>query len=65
METKKRMSISIPTELEKRLAELRKTDRFCRSSYAEIIRCIMDVGITEIKRTVNLDDPATSNRRAG
>lgn len=65
MDKKKRMSISIPPELERRLVELRKTERFCRSSYAEIIRSVMDAGIGEIKRTVNLDDPPAPARRAG
>lgn len=57
MTSNKRMSISLPDDLERRLVELRKTERFCRCSYAEIIREVIGVGIGEIKKTVNLDVP--------
>lgn len=65
MDTKKRMSISLPDDLERRLVELRMTERFCRCSYAEIIREVMGVGISEIKKRVNLDDPPSPEQRAG
>lgn len=41
----KRMTISIPAEMEQALTDLRKTDRFCRSSYAEIIREVLKIGV--------------------
>lgn len=45
----KRMSISLPPELEQAVIELRKTDRFCRCSYAEIIRQLMQAGIDRMQ----------------
>lgn len=54
MAENKRMSISISTEMEAALTELRKTDRFCRSSYAEIIREVLSIGMDKIdKRTLS------------
>jgi Arc/MetJ-type ribon-helix-helix transcriptional regulator len=44
----KRMSISLPPELERAVTDLRKTDRFCRCSYAEIIRQLMQAGIDAV-----------------
>ena len=44
----KRMSLSLPAELEKAVIELRKTERFCRCSYAEIIRALMQLGLERI-----------------
>ena len=50
----KRMTISIPVEMEESIVELRKTDRFCRSSYAEIIREVLNAGMEN-----NTHPPAT------
>ena len=47
----KRMTISIPVEMEESIVELRKTDRFCRSSYAEIIREVLNAGMEKITKT--------------
>lgn len=44
----KRMSLSLPAELEQAVIELRKTERFCRCSYAEIIRSLMQLGLESI-----------------
>lgn len=44
----KRMSLSLPAELEQAVIELRKTERFCRCSYAEIIRALMQLGLESI-----------------
>ena len=44
----KRMSLSLPPELEKAVIDLRKTERFCRCSYAEIIRALMQLGLERI-----------------
>lgn len=49
MKYTKRLSVSLPDDLERQIAELRKTERFCRSSYAEIIRTVILIGIKEIK----------------
>lgn len=53
----KRMTISIPAEMEESIVELRKTDRFCRSSYAEIIREVLTAGMERINKN---QDTATA-----
>lgn len=45
MEKVKRMSISINEEMEKKIVELRKTDKYCRCSYSEIIRRLIEAGM--------------------
>ena len=45
----KRMSLSLPRELEAAVIDLRKTDEYCRCSYAEIIRRLMQLGLERIK----------------
>jgi len=45
----KRMCISIPSELEKKILELRKTDQFCRKSLSEIVRFLIQKGLEEGK----------------
>lgn len=52
----KRMSISMTEDMEQRIVNLRKTDRFCRASYAEIIREILRAGLGVISSTE--DTPA-------
>ena len=41
----KRITISVPDKLEQAIADLRKTERFCRSSYSEIMREMLLIGI--------------------
>lgn len=41
----KRISVCIPPEMEQKLADLRKTDKYCRMSWAEIIRSLIDSGL--------------------
>lgn len=41
----RRMTISLPDELDKRILELKKDDRFVRCSYSEIVRRMLDDGI--------------------
>lgn len=41
----KRMSISINEEMDKKIIELKKTDQYCRCSYAEIVRQLIEAGI--------------------
>lgn len=40
-----RVSVVIPEELEKKIVELRKMDRFSRSSLSEIIRTLISKGL--------------------
>ena len=42
-----RMSLTLPKELEDAIVELRKTNKYCRMSYAEIIRQLIEVGLDE------------------
>ena len=41
----RRMSIAIPDELDNRILALRKTDKFIRCSYSEIVRRIIERGL--------------------
>lgn len=40
----KRISISVPSSLDEKIMALRKTDRFVRCSYSEIVRQIIEKG---------------------
>lgn len=42
--TFKRLSVNLPPELDKAVLDLRKTDKYCRCSYADIIRILMAEG---------------------
>lgn len=42
--TFKRISISLPPELDRAVLDLRKTEEYCRCSYVEIIRVLMVKG---------------------
>lgn len=41
----RRVTISIPEEIDRKILDLRKDDRFIRCSYAEIVRQIMEKGL--------------------
>lgn len=45
----KRVTISLPDELDEKILELRKDDRFIRCSYAEIVRRSLEHGLDELK----------------
>lgn len=47
----KRMSISITEEMERKNVEMRKTDEFCRCSYAEIIRQLIEAGVQSLEES--------------
>lgn len=40
----RRVTISLPDELDKKILELKKNDRFVRCSYSEIVRQLMEHG---------------------
>ena len=44
-----RLSVSLTTEQEKEIVNLRMNERFTRMSYSEIIRMLIDEGIESIK----------------
>lgn len=41
----RRVTISLPDEIDRKILELRKEDRFIRCSYAEIVRQILESGL--------------------
>lgn len=48
MQNMKRISVSLSPEMEQRIVDLRKTDKFCRSSLSEIIRTVLEEGMKGI-----------------
>ena len=43
----KRITISLPDSLDKKVLELRKDDRFVRCSYSEIVRKMLEAGLAK------------------
>ena len=41
----KRVTISLPDSIDKKVLELRKDDRFVRCSYSEIVRKMLEAGL--------------------
>ena len=41
----KRMSISLPKDIEQAIIDLRKKDEYCKCSYTEIIRTLIVAGL--------------------
>ena len=41
----RRVTITIPDEVDNKVLQLRKDDRFVRCSYSEIVRQMLDLGI--------------------
>lgn len=44
----KRLSVSLPPEIEKTIIDLRKTDEFCMCSCADFIRKLMLIGAEQL-----------------
>lgn len=44
----RRVTIAIPDDLDKRILELKKDDRFVRVSYAEVVRQILERGLSVV-----------------
>lgn len=40
----RRVTVALPEELDRRILELKKDDRFVRCSYSEIVRQVLDHG---------------------
>lgn len=45
----RRVTIAIPDDLDRRILELKKDDRFVRRSYAEVVRQVLERGL-EVSR---------------
>lgn len=43
----RRITIALPDEIDRRILELRKDDRFVRCSYAEIVRQLLEHALGE------------------
>ena len=41
----RRVTIPLPDEIDKRILEIKKDDRFIRLSYAEIVRKLLEIGL--------------------
>lgn len=46
MTNMKRVTISLPDSIDRRVLELRKDDRFVRCSYSEIVRRLLEAGLS-------------------
>lgn len=44
----KRVTISIPDDLDKKIVALRKKDEYLRDSYSEIVRKLLDRGLEKL-----------------
>ena len=52
----RRITIALPDEIDQRILELRKDDRFVRLSYAEIVRRLLERGLkTDLLEKQNED----------
>lgn len=40
-----RVTVMIPDEIDKKILEFKKTDRFIKCSYSEVVRFLLDKGI--------------------
>lgn len=45
----KRLSVSLPPEIEKTVIDLRKTDEYCMCSCADILRKLMTIGAEQMR----------------
>lgn len=45
MTNMRRVTIPLPDEIDKRILEIKKDDRFIRLSYAEIVRKLLEIGL--------------------
>ena len=46
----KRISISLSDAIDEKVMEMKRTEEYCRSSYAEIIRILIERGIAAEKK---------------
>lgn len=45
MTSMRRITISIPHDMDKKILEIRKKDEFVRASYSEIVRVLISAGL--------------------
>ena len=46
----RRVTITVPDDVDQKVLQLRKDDRFVRCSYSEIVRQMLDLGIKAYER---------------
>ena len=51
MTAMKRICVSLPQYLDRRILNLRKEDRFIRCSYAEIVRTLLESALDGVEQT--------------
>ncbi len=49
MTNMRRVTVSLTKDMDKRILDLKKEDRFARCSYAEVVRQIVEHGLDEVK----------------
>ncbi len=52
MTTMRRCTISIPAELDEKVLELKKQDKFIRYSYSKIVRMLLLAGLNAVEEKV-------------
>lgn len=57
MTNMKRVTVSLPDEMDKRILKLRSDERFVRCSYSELVRQILEHGIDLVS------EPQTQNEK--
>lgn len=50
-----RMSLTLTPEIEEAVVELRKTEKYCRMSYSEIIRRLIEAGLESVEEVDSVE----------
>jgi hypothetical protein len=46
----RRVTISIPEDMDRKIVNLRQSDSFVRSSYSELVRMLIDLGLERVAK---------------
>jgi hypothetical protein len=46
----RRVTISIPEDVDRKIVNLRQSDSFVRSSYSELVRMLIDLGLERVAK---------------
>jgi len=60
MTNMRRMTISVPEELDRRILALKKNDRFARCSYSEVARQVLNIGFEVLEAERSNEDRASA-----
>lgn len=62
----RRVTISLPNDIDMRILRLKKTNRFLKASYSEIVRQLLVKGLeTEVMKKTRPGDAAEGEKHAG